>query len=529
MRLDLVFVSVCMVLIAGSAGAVAYSALGFGAGSAMLTAIGMLALLIAYNLVSARIAERPPEQNQPGDLLRITTDVVRQEAARQDTLRQEVRQEIRQELRQDMARQVGQVERDLATLERRVDGAIERTRAATEPLAAEVGELGTLIRQLAETLSDHERKLTEIELAEIERVEVTHARLKPVAPPAPPAPPVVPPVAETVSVPPVPEAPPAPPPAPAPSAFVPPPAPKVTVGDAMAATIRSAIDANRVDLYLQPLVTLPQRKVRYYEALSRLRSDKGDVVLATDFLGPADTHRLMPKIDNLVIFRCVQVVRRLLSKNREIGLFCNISGSTLTDGSVFPQLLEFLEANRAICSSIVLELPQSALLSAGPIELESLSALAERGYRFSLDNVTDLRFEPRELLARGFRYVKVRADVLLKRVPVTSDIDPADLADLLRRFGIDLIAERIESEGSVVDLLECGVRFGQGFVFSPPRPVRAEALQGIADNGRPAGDVPSMPPATPARTHVAAPQVAAPGEAATARRSSGLSQIARRI
>jgi cyclic-di-GMP phosphodiesterase TipF (flagellum assembly factor) len=516
MRLDLVFVSVCMALIAGSAGAIAYSALGFGAGSAMLMAIAVLALLIVYNLVSARIAERPPAQSQPGDLLRITTDVVRQEAARQDALRQEVRQEMRQELRQDMARQVGQVERDLATLERRVDGAIERTRAATEPLAAEVGELGTLIRQLAETLSDHERKLTEIEFAEIERTEVMHTRLKLEAPPSPPAPPV----AETVSLPPAPEA----RPAPAPAAFVPAPAPKVTAGDAMAATIRSAIDANRVDLYLQPVVTLPQRKVRYYEALSRLRSDKGDVVLATDFLGSADAHGLMPKIDNLVIFRCVQVVRRLLAKNREIGLFCNVSGSTLTDGSVFPQLLEFLEANRAICSSIVLELPQSALLSAGPIELESLSALAERGYRFSLDNVTDLRFEPRDLLARGFRYVKVRADVLLKRVPVTSDIDPADLADLLRRFGIDLIAERIESEGSVVDLLECGVRFGQGFVFSPPRPVRAEALQGIADNGRPAEDAPSVPPAAPVR-----PQVAAPAEVATARRSSALSQIARRI
>ncbi len=519
MRLDIVFVSMCMVLIAGSAGAVAYSALGFGAGSAMLTAIGMLALLIVYNLVSARVAERPPAQSQPGDLLRITTDVVRQEAARQDALRQEVRQEIRQELRQDMARQVGQVERDLATLERRVDGAMERTRAATDPLTAEVGELGTLIRQLAETLSDHERKLTEFELAEIERAEVTHARLKPVAPPAPPAPPVAPPIVEAASLPAPSEA-----PAPAPAAFVPSPAPKVTAGDAMTATIRSAIDANRVDLYLQPMVTLPQRKVRYYEALSRLRSDKGDVVLATDFLGPADAHGLMPKIDNLVIFRCVQVVRRLLSKNREIGLFCNISGSTLTDGSVFPQLLEFLEANRAICSSIVLELPQSALLSAGPIELESLSALAERGYRFSLDNVTDLRFEPRDLLARGFRFVKVRADVLLKRVPVTSDIDPADLADLLRRFGIDLIAERIESEGSVVDLLEYGVRFGQGFVFSPPRPVRAEALQGIADSGRPAEVAPSVPPAKPARA-----QVAAPGEAATARRASGLSQIARRI
>ena len=512
MRLDLVFVSVCMALIAGSAGAIAYSAFGFGAPSAMLTAIAVLALLSLYNLLSMRAAVRQPAQNQPGDLLRITTDTVRQEAARQDALRQE--------MRQDMARQVTQVERDLATLERRVDGTIERTRATTEPLTAEIGELGTLVRQLAETLSDHERKLTEIELAEIERVEVMHARPKLEVSPAPPALPVV----QALSPPPVSAAAPIAASTPAPAAVVTPPAPKVTAADAMAATIRSAIDANRVDLYLQPMVTLPQRKIRYYEALSRLRSDKGDVVLATDFLGPADAHGLLPKIDNLVIFRCVQVVRRLLTKNREIGLFCNVSVSTLTDGSVFPQLLEFLEANRAVSSSIVLEIQQSALTSAGPIELESLSALAERGYRFSLDNVTDLRFEPRDLVARGFRYVKVRADVLLKRIAVASDIDPADLADLLRRFGIDLIAERIESEGSVVDLLECGVRFGQGFVFSPPRPVRAEALQGIADRDEPAEKAPPVPPTAPARS-----QVAPPAGAATARRSSGLSQIARRI
>ena len=56
------------------------------------------------------------------------------------------------------------------------------------------------------------------------------------------------------------------------------------------------------------------------------------------------------------------------------------------------------------------------------------------------------------------------------------------------RSGIDLIAERIESESTVVDLLDYDVRFGQGFLFSPPRPVRAEALQRRRRRGRP------MPP-----------------------------------
>ena len=48
-----------------------------------------------------------------------------------------------------------------------------------------------------------------------------------------------------------------------------------------------AIDANRVDLYMQPIVTLPQRKVRYYEAMTRLRTDTGEVLPAANFIAAA--------------------------------------------------------------------------------------------------------------------------------------------------------------------------------------------------------------------------------------------------
>ena len=192
---------------------------------------------------------------------------------------------------------------------------------------------------------------------------------------------------------------------------------------------------------------------------------------------------------------------------------------------MFQQLLEFLEANRAIAPSIVLEFTQSFVRSAGPIENESLAALADRGFRFSLDNLRDLRLEPRELAARGFRFVKVPGTLLLNRTgTATSDIHPADLSDLLGRFGIDLIAEKIESEGVVVDLLDCDVRFGQGFLFSAPRPVRAEALQGIADRGDVVAE--DVLPAT-------AISVRAAGETAAmesgAGKRGGLAQLARRV
>jgi cyclic-di-GMP phosphodiesterase TipF (flagellum assembly factor) len=138
-----------------------------------------------------------------------------------------------------------------------------------------------------------------------------------------------------------------------------------------------------------------------------------------------------------------------------------------------------MDANRALSSALMFEFTQEAYRGFGPMEHESLAALAERGFRFSMDHVTDLRMEPKELADRSFRFLKVPAKLLLNRAAnEQSDIHPADLADLLARSGIDLIAERIENENMVVDLLEYDVRFGQGFLFSAPRPVRAEALQG---------------------------------------------------
>jgi cyclic-di-GMP phosphodiesterase TipF (flagellum assembly factor) len=251
--------------------------------------------------------------------------------------------------------------------------------------------------------------------------------------------------------------------------------------ESIADLISKAVDANRIDLYLQPIVTLPQRKVRYYEAVSRLRTEEGDIIPAVDFIDIAESIGLMPKIDNLAVFRCVQVTRRLLMKSRDVGLFCNLSAATLTDALMFRQFLDFMDANRALASSLMFEFTQEAYRSLGSIEQESLAALSERGFRFSMDHVTDLHVEPNELADRSFRFLKVPAKLLLNKVAgVHSDIDPEDLADLLARSGVDLIAERVETEATVVDLLDYDVRFGQGFLFSPPRPVRAEALQGTA-------------------------------------------------
>ena len=105
----------------------------------------------------------------------------------------------------------------------------------------------------------------------------------------------------------------------------------------------------------------------------------------------------------------------------------------------------------------------------------------------------------------------------------TSDIHPSDLSDLLGRFGIDLIAERIEGERAVVDLLDYDVRFGQGFLFAPPRPLRPEgasATGGAAANNA-AGTQWPQQDRLPSPAPAVEPAARTTGNAALARRAAG--------
>jgi cyclic-di-GMP phosphodiesterase, flagellum assembly factor TipF len=482
-RISAIFISTCMVLIAGSIGFVVYLRFGFTGAESALVALGVLTALAVYNAIAARKRDRLEVSNQLSNLARGSDD---------------------------LARQIAEFGRRLSTVEVKVDTTVDRALATAQPLAAEIEELSALVKQLADSVAAQETTVANAVHAAERRA--MHA---PAAPPVQPAmAPHVPPAVASAAVAPAPPvvavapAVAAPSPAPPPPAFVERKIPAFAGldRDGIIAAIRRAIEAGRIDLYLQPVVTLPQRKVRYYEALSRLKADNGDLVPAEDFIDYAEAGALMPGLDHLSVTRCVQVVRRLLLKSRDVGLFCNISSTTLTDGG-FPKFLEFMEANRAIAPALVFEFTQSAVRAMGPIEHESLAALAERGYRFSIDNLTDLRMDARELNERGFRFVKAPASLLFNRVGlVSTDIHPADFSDLLGRFGIDLIADHIESESTVVDLLDYDVRFGQGILFSPPRPVRAEALQGGTEPGKdsafaPPRDTPSpidRPPPAPA-------------------------------
>jgi cyclic-di-GMP phosphodiesterase TipF (flagellum assembly factor) len=236
--------------------------------------------------------------------------------------------------------------------------------------------------------------------------------------------------------------------------------------DEMRATVRKAVERGRVELYLQPTVTLPDRKVRYFEALTRIRTADDDLVLPGDYVPVAKRAGMMPLIDNVLLVRSVKALRRLGSDSKVKGLFCNVSMHSLLDPDYFPELVEFMEENSGLSESLVFEINQAELAGLTEAELGCLDTLGALGYTFCLDNVSDLEADFAGLSDRYFRYVKVSAESFLGGPGRRA----ADLKTNLDGLGIQLIIEKVEDEGDVADLLDHGIELSQGYLFGKPSP-----------------------------------------------------------
>lgn len=249
-------------------------------------------------------------------------------------------------------------------------------------------------------------------------------------------------------------------------------APPVPVLDdaAVVHLVREGIAKDRVDLVLQPVVSLPQRRRKFYEAYTRIRDERGEVFRPEQYIAVAEREGLVTALDNLMLFRCVQMLRNKNQRESNLGFFCNISPRTLADKKFFNEFVMFMTENSKLAANLVFEFTHATIANQDDEIRHQLGRLAALGFRFSLDQVTSLNLDYGALAAQHFKYIKIDAQTLLREVPApTTDIDLYDFKKALERQGIDLVVEKIEDEKTLLEVLDFQVDYGQGYLFGEPR------------------------------------------------------------
>ena len=348
-------------------------------------------------------------------------------------------------------------------------------RAAIHELTAEVGLLGDLIHQVATTLADHETVLARLpEPAVAVPAPVPEVALDPEAARRERAEKLA---AERAAA----------------AA-----AAREEAEAERAALIGKALGEGALEVHLQPIVSLPQRRTCGYEALARLRLDENTLLLPHEFIETVETRGFGPTLDALVLTRALAIARHLGAKDGGIFVSCNFSNATWNSSRALAALTRILDKYREHTGHLVIEMPQAVFRALDPTSLGLLGAMSANGVRFALDQLVDLRLDPSALFDRGVRYVKAPAALLQAHLDgrIQSDIDAGDLATLLARVSITLVADQVEDNPAAADMIELGAAMGQGQAFSPPRPVKPEvfAEPEPAPAPPPAPAAPSRPP-----------------------------------
>jgi diguanylate cyclase (GGDEF)-like protein/PAS domain S-box-containing protein len=240
--------------------------------------------------------------------------------------------------------------------------------------------------------------------------------------------------------------------------------------------LRSAVADERFRLFGQPIVSLGESGVPWYELLLRYADESGDLIPPGAFLAMAERFDLICEIDRWVLREAVRMLHREHGAGRDVALAVNLSGRTMGDPGI-GDYLESLLAERPIQPGrLVIEVTETAAI----VNIERARALAERlhalGCRFALDDFGAGFASFYYLKHLTFDYLKIDGEFVRQIVH-----DPSDqlvieaVVNIARGLGTRTIAEFVGDDATVALLRRLGVDYGQGFHLGHPRPI-AELL-----------------------------------------------------
>ncbi|MEV6172734.1 EAL domain-containing protein [Streptomyces sp. NPDC051954] len=265
---------------------------------------------------------------------------------------------------------------------------------------------------------------------------------------------------------------------------------------ALASTLRPAIERGEFTLEYQPLVGMEDGRVRGVEALIRWNHPQFGVLTPNRFIGLAEEDGSIVPLGRWVLATaCRQARRWQLEHPEEPPLFVsvNVAVRQVWDSDLVADVAETLAETGLEPHLLQLELTESAVMGSAGRPLQALQALSAMGVGIAIDdfgtgysNLAYLSRLPVSVLkldgsfVRGFQYdgSDDKADKAVAPNPADEVIVEA-MIQLAHRLGLTVTAECVETSSQATRLRRIGCDTGQGWLYSRPvSPDRISELLG---------------------------------------------------
>ena len=235
--------------------------------------------------------------------------------------------------------------------------------------------------------------------------------------------------------------------------------------------LREAIDRDSLELHYQPKIDLSTESVVGAEALLRWSHPQHGPLSPVEFIPLAERTGLIKPLTHWVVRHALEEAARWAATGLTLPMSVNCSARNLLEEDLPRTIGALLDRSGVEASRLVLEITETAIIEDPARSLRVLKELAALGVKISIDDfgtayssLDYLRKLPAAELKIDRSFVsglgRDAGDAMIVRATVR----------LARDFGLQSVAEGIESR-QVMDMLRSfGCHQGQGHYFSPPLP-----------------------------------------------------------
>ena len=222
----------------------------------------------------------------------------------------------------------------------------------------------------------------------------------------------------------------------------------------------------------QPIVSLVDGRIHYYEALARIIHED-DIIMPSHIFPLVEARKLELDLDRRVIHKIsMDLSTRVIPPGT--GISINLSAPALVDADTIQQLASLKPLMQEY--RIVLEITETALITQLPLASKNLGQLQWMGFAIALDDFGSGYSSLRYLAQMPVDIVKF--DISLTHLIQDGAQQPMlrNLTKMIDEAGYQLVAEGIESHELAEQLSKLGFQWGQGRYFGEPRiPARLSA------------------------------------------------------
>ena len=234
--------------------------------------------------------------------------------------------------------------------------------------------------------------------------------------------------------------------------------------------IRDALRDGQFAPWFQPIVDLETAATVGYEALARWLRPDGSVVEPDDFLAVARRSTLVTDLDRVVLADSIGLLRELTSP---LHVAVNLAMTTLTNPDCAEMVAESLAVSDVDPARLRLEVSESMVPELTNRVRTVMRTIADTGVRWYVDNFgTGSSTIPqlRELPIAGLKLDR-SVTARLSANDVDYERQARALVGLGDGFGLDTVAEGIETPEQAAILANQGWKHGQGWLYGKPAPV----------------------------------------------------------